>query len=96
MNQDEITWINKEAGLSSYDRNNLKSMGNEISDIVVRIETLEDAMKEGILSPEQYKDYVVRQRTEIKNMIAQIYSHANLLEVEGYFDKAFTKNDKIK
>lgn len=91
LNEKEIRKINKDVKVSAYSRNNVRNMGNEISDVAVEIGLAEDMMQEGLLDPEAYKNFVFQKRIEVKNMLAQIFGYMNLEEVEGYFDKVFEK-----
>ena len=81
--------INKEINCTAYAIRNVKGMSNEIADISTRIDFVSNMVEEGLLDVELYKNYVVRQKKEIKDMIAQIYSYLRLEEVKGSFDEIF-------
>lgn len=93
INLEEMREINREINFSDYARNNIKSMGNGIADIAGKIELASGMVEEGILDLDVYKNYVLRQRKEIKDRVAEIYSYLRLSEVKGHFDDAFKEDE---
>jgi hypothetical protein len=91
MNRDEMQKINEEIHFAGYARNKVKSMGNEIADLTGKIELLSGMVEEGLLDVEIYKTYVFRQKKEIKDMLAEIYSYLKLEDIKGRYDEAFKK-----
>jgi hypothetical protein len=93
LNKEKMRKINEEINCTAYAIRTVKGMSNEIADISTRIDFASNMVEEGLLDVELYKNYVVRQKKEIKNMIAQIYSYLRLEEVKGSFDEVF-KDEK--
>ncbi|MFB4325587.1 MULTISPECIES: hypothetical protein [Paenibacillus] len=54
-------------------------MGNEIADIASEIEIPSGMVGEGLLKEELYRNFVLRQRKEIKDLIAQMYTYLRLV-----------------
>lgn len=90
-NRDEMQKIGEEVNLSTYHMKQTKGMGNEIADIVSKIEIMNTLVEENFMDVDVYKNYVERQKTDIKSMIAQMYGNMKLDEVECLFDKVFEK-----
>lgn len=85
--------INDELNFSGYTRNNVKSGGNHIADLTGKIELASGMAEEGLLEVETYKNYVNRQKKEIKDTLSQIYSQLKLEDTVGNFDFVF-KNER--
>lgn len=85
--------INGEIKFTGYARNKIKSMGNEIADRTGKVELASGMVEEGLLDVEVYKNYAIRQKVEIKDMLAEIYSYLKLEDVKGHFDGAFKKEE---
>ncbi|MBT2759888.1 hypothetical protein [Paenibacillus sp. ISL-20] len=92
MNRDILESIEKELHFTGYARNKVKAMGNEIADITSKIEILSGIVGEDILKEDLYRNFVLRQRKEIKDIIAQIFSYLHLEDVEGHYDHAFLES----
>lgn len=86
MNSDEMRKINEELNFTGYARNKVKSIGNEIADVTGKIELASGMVEEGLLDAEMYKNYVSRQKKEIKDMLTEIYSYLKLEDTEGNHD----------
>jgi hypothetical protein len=84
--------INEEIHFTGYARNKIKSMGNEIADLTGKVELASRMVEEGLLDAEVYKNYAVRQKVEIKDMLAEIYSYLKLEDIKGRYDDTF-KNE---
>ncbi|MFI2856844.1 hypothetical protein ACH6EH_06860 [Paenibacillus sp. JSM ZJ436] len=80
---------NKEINCTGYARNKVKSMGNEMAEIVARMEFASNLVSEGILDVELYKNFVERQKVEIKDILAETYSYFHLEDVPGRHDHVF-------
>lgn len=94
--REEMRIINEEVRCTSYAQLKVKDIGNMIADIASKIEFTSSSVEENFLEEKIYKDWVFRQRRDIKDLLAQIYSHLQLEEVKGHYDHAFereTKND---
>ena len=89
MNRDETQKINEEIHFTGYARNKVKSMGNEIADLTSKIELASSMVEQGLLDVEIYKNYALRQKIEIKDMLAEIYSYLKLSDTKGRYDDAF-------
>lgn len=83
--------LNEEIHFAGYARNKIKSMGNEIAYLTGKVELASGMVEEGLLDVEIYKDYAIRQKREIKDMLAEIYSYLKLEDVKGHYDDAFKK-----
>ena len=70
MNREVLDKINEEVNCTTYARNKIKGMGNEIADIVSKIEILSGMVGEDLLKEELYRNFVLRQRKEIKDIVA--------------------------
>ncbi|MWV44938.1 hypothetical protein GRF59_15050 [Paenibacillus sp. HJL G12] len=92
MNRDQLESIEKEIHFTGYARNKVKAMGNEIADITSKIEMLSGLVGEELLKDELYRNFVLRQRKEIKDIVAQIYSYLHLVDVEGNYDQVFKES----
>jgi hypothetical protein len=93
MNRDEMQKINEEIQFTGYARNKIKSMGNEIADLTGKVELASGMVEEGFLDVEVYKNYAIRQKVKIKDMLAEIYSYLKLEDVKGRYDEAFKKEN---
>ncbi len=91
FNSEEMQEINRGITFSDYARNKVKLMGNEIADIAGKLELSSGMVVEGILDLDFYKGYALRQRREIKDRVAEIYSFLNLSDVNGHFDDVFKR-----
>jgi hypothetical protein len=91
MTQDEIKKLEKELAMGTYQMNRVKSYGNEIANTISRIESYKDMVESKILDVELYKTYVLNQRKNIKDGLAEIFSYLKLYEVDGHFDEAFKR-----
>lgn len=91
MNSQEVQKINEEIHFTGYARNKVKAMGNEIADLTGKVELTSAMVKEGLLDPEIYKNYVLRQKKEIKDMLSEIYSYLKLEDVKGNYDFVFKR-----
>jgi hypothetical protein len=91
LNRVEMQKINEEIHFTGYARNKIKSMGNEIADRTGKVELASGMVEEGLLDVEVYKNYAIRQKAEIKDMLAEIYSYLKLEDIKGHYDDAFKK-----
>ena len=89
MNRDEMQKINEEIHFAGYARNKVKSMGNSIADLTSKVELASGMVEEGLLDVEIYKRYALRQKEEIKDMLAEIYSYLHLSDVKCRYKDAF-------
>ena len=78
MDREQLELIGKELHFTGYARNKVKAMGNEIADITAKIEMLSGLVREDLLNEELYRNYVLRQKKELKDIIAEIYSYLHL------------------
>lgn len=90
-NRDEMKKIGEEIDMSIYHIRQAKGMGNEIADIMSKVDMLNGLVEEGLMDAELYKSYALRQKVDVKSMIAQIYANMELDKVECVFDKIFEK-----
>ncbi|MBX4152269.1 hypothetical protein [Paenibacillus lautus] len=93
MNKDELRALEEDLHFTGYARNKVKAMGNEVADITSKIEILSGIVEEGLLKDELYRSFVLRQRKEIKDIIAQIYSYLHLEKVKGHYDHVFKESE---
>ncbi|MGM1044845.1 MAG: hypothetical protein ACQEXX_01725 [Bacillota bacterium] len=89
MDRDTLEKINKDINFTTYARNRVKAMGNEIADITAKIEMLSGLVGEDLLNEELYRNFVLRQKKEIKDILAEIYAYLKLEEIEGRHDHVF-------
>lgn len=89
MGREQLELIEKELHFTGYARNKVKAMGNEIADITGKIEMLSGLVREDLLNEELYQNYVLRQKKELKDIIAEIYSYLHLEDVKGHYDHVF-------
>ena len=94
MKRDDMRELNKELNCTGYTVNKVKSMGNEIADIMARIELSSGMVEEGLLDEEIYKNFVARQKREIKDILYETYKGLGLDEAEGHFDYKMERQDK--
>lgn len=92
MRKVDIQKLNEEIDCTGYAIRGVRGAGNEVSDIASRIDTLSNMVEEGLLDEDIYKDYVCRQKREIKDLLAKVYSFLNLNEVKGRLDGAFKED----
>lgn len=85
----EMQKIGEEVNLSTYHMLQTKGAGNEIADIISKIEIMNGLVEENFIDIEIYKNYVEGQKVEIKNLVAKMYANMKLDEVECLFDKVF-------
>lgn len=90
-NRNEMEQLGEEINLSTYHIRQAKGMGNEIAEIMAKVDMLNGLVEEGLMDVELYKSYVQRQKKSVKSMIAQIYANMELDKVESMFDKVFKK-----
>lgn len=81
--------VNENINFTWYARNKVKSMGNEVADIMSKVELASNMVEEGLLDVEIYKNFALRQRVEIKDILAEIYSYLKLSDTKGSYDDAF-------
>jgi len=90
-NRDEMQKIGEEISMSTYHIQEAKQIGYELAEIMAGINTLNGLVEEGLLDAELYKDYALRQKGDIKSLIAKIYANMELDKVECMFDGVFEK-----
>lgn len=95
MNREQLELIEKEIHFTGYARNRVKAMGNVIADITAKIEMLSDLVGEDLLNEELYRNYVLRQKKEIKDILAEIHAYLKLEEIEGRYDHVFKESNTL-
>lgn len=94
-NRNEMEQLGEEINLSIYHIRQAKGMGNEIAEIMSKVDVLNELVEEGLIDVEIYKNNVQYQKKNVKNMIAQIYANMELDKVVSVFDKVFEKEAKV-
>lgn len=93
MNQKEIKEIEDTLEVTTYGRNKAKAIGNDIADIMSKIELATGLAESDLIDKSVYIQYVQKQRKEIKTLTAYLFNFLNLNNVEGRFDNVFEQKD---
>ncbi|MDY7993330.1 hypothetical protein UY286_21770 [Paenibacillus polymyxa] len=92
MSKPNIEAIDGELNITQYARNQSKMAAIEIRDHLAKIDVVSGMVRDGLLEPELYKDWVGRVKVEIKDAMAQIYGYLHLDDIKGHYDRAFVQS----
>ncbi|WP_348624247.1 hypothetical protein ABFT51_03285 [Paenibacillus peoriae] len=89
MSKTNIEAIDGELNVTQYARNQSKMAAIEIRDHLAKIDVVSGMVRDGLLEPELYKDWVNRIKVEIKDALGMIYAYLHLDETTGHHDQIF-------
>jgi hypothetical protein len=92
MSKPNIEAIDGELNITQYARNQSKMAAIEIRDHLAKIEVVSGMVRDGLLEPEMYKDWVNRVKVEIKDAMGMIYGYLHLEGMKGHYDQAFVQS----
>lgn len=92
MKKPNIEAIDGELNVTQYARNQSKMAAIEIRDHLAKIDVVSGMVRDGLLEPELYKDWVNRVKVEIKDAMAQVYGYLRLENIKGHQDRVFVQS----